>query len=106
MVTFNSRKGSAWMGRVVKSEDESVLLGITPTAEAIVGKFRTYVAVVATGGMQRTKRNPGTDLYVLFNAWCPGQPISFSLTERFWFFWLGFHNRDESMKRFYMELIR
>ncbi|XP_076014472.1 coagulation factor XIII A chain-like [Genypterus blacodes] len=75
VVTFNSRQGCAWAGRLVKSEGASLLLGVTPTAEAIVGRFRTYVAVVATGGMQRTKRDPSTDLYMLFNAWCPEDSV-------------------------------
>lgn len=48
------------------------MVGITPTANAIVGKFRTYVAVVTGNGMQRTRRDARTDMYLLYNAWCPG----------------------------------
>uniref|UniRef100_A0A8C2XPT6 protein-glutamine gamma-glutamyltransferase n=1 Tax=Cyclopterus lumpus TaxID=8103 RepID=A0A8C2XPT6_CYCLU len=70
VVTFGDRKGGPWEGEIVEHQGESVILGITPTANAIVGKFRTYVAVVAGSGMQRTKRDTSTDLYVLFNAWC------------------------------------
>ncbi|XP_078147647.1 coagulation factor XIII A chain-like [Centroberyx gerrardi] len=71
VVTFGSRQGGAWAGRVVENEGASVLVGVTPTPDAIVGKFRTYVAVVAARGMQRTRRDQSTDVYVLFNAWCP-----------------------------------
>lgn len=57
------------------------MLGITPTPSAIVGKYRTYVAIEVGGNMQRTSRDTSTDLYVLFNAWCPGMNAS-SATQR------------------------
>lgn len=75
VVTFGSRPGS-WAGRILDQQGPSVVLGVTATASAIVGKFRTYVAVVVGGGMKRTKRNPETDMYLLFNAWCPGTSSS------------------------------
>ncbi|XP_077952530.1 coagulation factor XIII A chain-like [Gasterosteus aculeatus] len=74
VVTFGSRPGS-WAGRILDQQGPSVVLGVTATARAIVGKFRTYVAVVVGGGMKRTKRNPETDMYLLFNAWCPEDPV-------------------------------
>ncbi|XP_051241809.1 coagulation factor XIII A chain-like [Dicentrarchus labrax] len=74
-VTFGSRHGGPWSGQIVEAQGESVLLGITPTADAIVGKFRTYVAIVTSGGMQRTSRDANTDLYLLFNAWCPQDAV-------------------------------
>uniref|UniRef100_A0A3Q2XKJ8 protein-glutamine gamma-glutamyltransferase n=1 Tax=Hippocampus comes TaxID=109280 RepID=A0A3Q2XKJ8_HIPCM len=46
-----------------------LLLGITPQADTIVGKFRMYVTIVTTRGLQRTKRDPDTDCYILFNCW-------------------------------------
>ncbi|KAA8579879.1 hypothetical protein FQN60_006972 [Etheostoma spectabile] len=46
-----------------------------PTPKAIVGRFRTYVAIVAGTGMQRTRRNAATDLYMLFNAWCKDDAV-------------------------------
>lgn len=74
-VTFGARHGGPWSGRILEAQGESVTLGVTPTANAIVGKFRTYVAIVASGGMQRTKRDATTDLYLLFNAWCPDDAV-------------------------------
>ena len=76
MVTFNSRHGSSWIGQILEMQGQSVTLGITPTPDAIVGKFRTYVAIAAGSGMQRTKRDTSTDLYLLFNAWCPSMTSS------------------------------
>ncbi|TNN22087.1 Protein-glutamine gamma-glutamyltransferase K [Liparis tanakae] len=73
VVTFGQRKGGLWAGEVLERRGETLVLGITPTANAIVGKFRTYVAVVAAQGIQRTKRNTKTDMYLLFNAWCRGR---------------------------------
>ncbi|KAK9527400.1 hypothetical protein VZT92_013967 [Zoarces viviparus] len=74
-VTFGHRRGGSWSGQILERRGTSVRLGITPTATAIVGRFRTYVAIVAGGGMQRTRRNPDTDLYLLFNAWCPQDTV-------------------------------
>uniref|UniRef100_UPI0037E931ED coagulation factor XIII A chain-like isoform X1 n=2 Tax=Semicossyphus pulcher TaxID=241346 RepID=UPI0037E931ED len=71
VVTCTSRRGGPWSGRILEMQAESVVVGITPTADAIVGKFRTYVAVVTGNGLQRTKRDTMTDMYLLFNAWCP-----------------------------------
>ncbi|XP_041816920.1 coagulation factor XIII A chain-like [Chelmon rostratus] len=78
VVTFNSRRGGPWSGQILENRGQSVMLGITPTADAIVGKFRTYVAIMTGGGMQRTKRDATTDLYLLFNAWCPDDAVFLS----------------------------
>ncbi|XP_070709475.1 coagulation factor XIII A chain-like [Pempheris klunzingeri] len=70
-VAFGARSGGPWLGHILEMQGQSVLVGITPAANAIVGKFRTYVAIAAGGGMQRTRRDATTDMYLLFNAWCP-----------------------------------
>ncbi|XP_068438447.1 coagulation factor XIII A chain-like [Clinocottus analis] len=75
LVTFGNRNGGPWKGRILEHQGEYVLLGITPTPKAIVGRFRTYVAVVDGAGMKRTKRDISTDVYVLFNAWCPEDAV-------------------------------
>ncbi|XP_034561741.1 coagulation factor XIII A chain-like [Notolabrus celidotus] len=74
-VTFGSRTGGPWSGRILEIQGESAMLGVTPTADAVVGKFRTYVAVVAGNGMQRTKRDARSDMYLLYNAWCPEDDV-------------------------------
>ncbi|XP_010750273.2 coagulation factor XIII A chain [Larimichthys crocea] len=71
VVTCSSRQGGPWSGQIKEMQGASVTIGVTPSANAIVGKFRTYVAVVTGTGLQRTKRDPNTDLYLLFNAWAP-----------------------------------
>lgn len=75
MVTFGNRGSSSWSGRILQSQGASVMFGITPDAAAIVGKFQVYVAISTGRGMQRTKRDPTTDLYLLFNAWCPDDHV-------------------------------
>uniref|UniRef100_A0A3Q1FDE3 protein-glutamine gamma-glutamyltransferase n=1 Tax=Acanthochromis polyacanthus TaxID=80966 RepID=A0A3Q1FDE3_9TELE len=75
VVTFGSRRGGPWAGQILEMQGSSVLLGVTPSPTAIVGKYRTYVAISVGSGMQRTKRNAATDLYMLFNAWCPEDPV-------------------------------
>lgn len=72
MVTFGNRGSGSWSGRILQSQGTAVMFGITPNAAAIVGKFQVYVAISTGMGMQRTKRDPTTDLYLLFNAWCTG----------------------------------
>uniref|UniRef100_A0A3Q3KL79 Transglutaminase-like domain-containing protein n=1 Tax=Monopterus albus TaxID=43700 RepID=A0A3Q3KL79_MONAL len=61
--------------QILQTQGQMLVLGITPTANAIVGKFRIYVAILSGTGMQRTKRDPTTDLYLLFNAWCPEDAV-------------------------------
>uniref|UniRef100_A0AAX7V4T7 protein-glutamine gamma-glutamyltransferase n=1 Tax=Astatotilapia calliptera TaxID=8154 RepID=A0AAX7V4T7_ASTCA len=75
MVTFGNRGSSSWSGRILQSQGTSVMFGITPDAAAIVGKFQVYVAISTGMGMQRSKRDPTTDLYLLFNAWCPDDHV-------------------------------
>ncbi|XP_053268928.1 coagulation factor XIII A chain [Pleuronectes platessa] len=71
VVTFGSRPGGPWSGQILEVQGPVVNVGITPRPDAIVGKFRTYVAIKANGGLQRTGRTTGTDMYLIFNAWCP-----------------------------------
>ncbi|XP_004628508.1 coagulation factor XIII A chain [Octodon degus] len=59
-----------WGAKIIMNEDRSVRLSIQPSAECIVGKFRMYVAVWTPYGILRTRRNPETDTYILFNPWC------------------------------------
>ncbi|KAA8579884.1 hypothetical protein FQN60_006977, partial [Etheostoma spectabile] len=75
VVTFSARIGGLWTGRIVKSKGKTVTLGVTPTPDAIIGRFRTYVTIVMGTGMQRTRRDATTDLYMLFNAWCKDDAV-------------------------------
>lgn len=59
------------------NEDRSVRLSIQSSPECIVGKFRMYVAVWTPYGILRTRRNPETDTYILFNPWCEGKELIF-----------------------------
>ncbi|KAG7525320.1 hypothetical protein JOB18_025564 [Solea senegalensis] len=69
----HSSSGScgSWSGQIVETVGNTVTLGITPRPDAIVGRFRTYVAVSGA----YTNRDTGTDLYLLFNAWCPEDSV-------------------------------
>ncbi|XP_037549943.1 coagulation factor XIII A chain-like [Nematolebias whitei] len=94
VVTFGNRPGGSWAGQILGSQGAAVSLGITPHAGAIVGLYRTYVAVSVGNGMQRTSKDPSTNLYVLFNPWCKEyvlnstgiiyQGTSEKITERGW----------------------
>ncbi|CAL8294837.1 unnamed protein product [Lota lota] len=70
MVNFGGRAaGSSWYGQIDDASTPNVALTVIPSADAIVGKFRTYVGVVGGGGIRYTKSD-NTDFYLLFNAWC------------------------------------
>lgn len=65
----SEEKDKSWQGRVLDSTDNLLTMGITPTADCIVGKYRLYVAVLTPFGIRRTRRDPNLDIYVLFNPW-------------------------------------
>lgn len=48
-------------------------MGVTPSANCIVGKYQLYVAVATPYGVRRTKRERSRALYVLFNPWLAGE---------------------------------
>ncbi|KAM9100150.1 coagulation factor XIII A chain [Sarcophilus harrisii] len=59
-----------WGAKIILKENRSVRLSVQSSPECIVGKFRMYIAVWTPYGIFRTKRNPETDTYILFNPWC------------------------------------
>ncbi len=63
---------SVWRGRIAETSDNVVTMGITSSPECIVGKYMIYIGVVTPYGIRRTKRDPSTDVYILFNPWSPG----------------------------------
>ncbi|XP_056593617.1 coagulation factor XIII A chain-like [Triplophysa dalaica] len=69
-VSFGKDKGDMiWRCRVLNTNGNEVTVGITPDTGCIVGRFRTFVAIVRGLAKQRTPKNPDTDVYVLFNPW-------------------------------------
>uniref|UniRef100_A0A6J0TAC9 Coagulation factor XIII A chain n=1 Tax=Pogona vitticeps TaxID=103695 RepID=A0A6J0TAC9_9SAUR len=64
-----------WGAKITHSAGQFVALNIMPAANCIVGKFRMYIAVLTPNGILRTKRNPSTDTYILFNPWCPEDDV-------------------------------
>ncbi|XP_061569571.1 coagulation factor XIII A chain-like [Cololabis saira] len=75
VVTFGNRAGGSWLGQVLGQDGAVVSLGVTPDAKAIVGLYRTYVAISMGNGMQRTDKNAKTNLYLLCNPWCPDDVV-------------------------------
>ncbi|KAI7792659.1 putative coagulation factor XIII A chain-like [Triplophysa rosa] len=79
IVSFGKDIGEMiWKCRVLNTQGNDVTVGITPDPSCIVGRFRTFVAVVSGLGKQRTPKNPDTDVYVLFNAWDPADQVYLS----------------------------
>ncbi|CDQ95274.1 unnamed protein product [Oncorhynchus mykiss] len=74
-VSVASDRQSPWAGRVVDSADNVVTVGITPAPDCIVGKWRTYVAVVTPYGIRRTRQDENRDVYILFNPWAAADSV-------------------------------
>nr|XP_046236903.1 coagulation factor XIII A chain [Scatophagus argus] len=64
-----TERQTAWEGRITNTSGSTVTMGITPTANCIVGKYHMYVAVMTPFGIRRTRREDSRNLYVLFNPW-------------------------------------
>lgn len=63
-------RSGKWGAKIIMRGDRFVRLSVQSSPECIVGKFRMYVAVWTPYGILRTRRNPETDTYILFNPWC------------------------------------
>uniref|UniRef100_A0A674BFZ5 protein-glutamine gamma-glutamyltransferase n=1 Tax=Salmo trutta TaxID=8032 RepID=A0A674BFZ5_SALTR len=74
-VSVASDRQSPWAGRVLDSADNVVTVGITPAPDCIVGKWRTYVAVVTPYGIRRTRQDESRDVYILFNPWAAADSV-------------------------------
>ncbi|CAL8240320.1 unnamed protein product [Merluccius merluccius] len=66
---------SSWAGRVVGAAGSVVTMGITPAADAIVGRYHLYVAVATPYGIRRTKPDDSRDLYILYNPWATADAV-------------------------------
>ncbi|XP_028285401.1 coagulation factor XIII A chain isoform X2 [Parambassis ranga] len=66
---------SPWEGRITNTSDNVVTMGITPSANCIVGKYHMYVAVATPHGIRRTRRDNSRDLYILFNPWVSADDV-------------------------------
>ncbi|XP_026107130.1 LOW QUALITY PROTEIN: coagulation factor XIII A chain-like [Carassius auratus] len=66
---------SVWRGRIVETNDNVVTMGITTSPECIVGKYMLFIGVVTPYGIRRTRRDPKSDIYILFNPWSPADPV-------------------------------
>uniref|UniRef100_A0A4W5L5B5 Coagulation factor XIII A chain n=1 Tax=Hucho hucho TaxID=62062 RepID=A0A4W5L5B5_9TELE len=64
-----------WTGRMIQQQEDECVVGITPSANAIIGKYYTNVAVIGSNGISRTQRDSGTDFYLLFNAWASNDEV-------------------------------
>uniref|UniRef100_A0A3B4BQY5 protein-glutamine gamma-glutamyltransferase n=1 Tax=Pygocentrus nattereri TaxID=42514 RepID=A0A3B4BQY5_PYGNA len=68
-------KMSNWKSRVLDSSWTETTVAITPASDCIIGLFSTFVTVVTPTMKQRTKRNPKTDFYILFNPWASSDEV-------------------------------
>uniref|UniRef100_A0A8C4QRI7 protein-glutamine gamma-glutamyltransferase n=1 Tax=Eptatretus burgeri TaxID=7764 RepID=A0A8C4QRI7_EPTBU len=48
---------------------------VTLSPKCLVGCFEIYLVLMTASGKQRTRRDPETDIYVLFNSWCPDDVV-------------------------------
>lgn len=74
-VFANKERPSLWESRITNTTDSTVTMGITPTANCIVGKYHLYVAVATPFGIRRTRRDDSRSFYILFNPWASADAV-------------------------------
>uniref|UniRef100_A0A4W5KEK9 Transglutaminase-like domain-containing protein n=1 Tax=Hucho hucho TaxID=62062 RepID=A0A4W5KEK9_9TELE len=75
IISFDSSQTGNWTGRMIQQQEDECVVGITPSANAIIGKYYTNVAVIGSNGISRTQKDSGTDFYLLFNAWASNDEV-------------------------------
>ncbi|XP_041923962.1 coagulation factor XIII A chain-like isoform X1 [Alosa sapidissima] len=65
-----------WVVDVRKLTGDTMTVGITPSADCIIGQYHIFLTVLNSSGKKRTDLN--TEIYVLFNAWCPEDEVFLS----------------------------
>lgn len=73
IIAFDGSQTGNWTGRMIQEQGDECVVGITPSADAIIGKYYTNVAVIGYNGISRTQKDSGTDFYLLFNAWASSE---------------------------------
>uniref|UniRef100_A0AAZ3SUW2 Coagulation factor XIII A chain n=1 Tax=Oncorhynchus tshawytscha TaxID=74940 RepID=A0AAZ3SUW2_ONCTS len=75
IISFDGSQTGNWTGRMIQQQGDACVVGITPSADAIIGKYYTSVAVIGSNGISRTQKDSGTDFYLLFNAWASNDEV-------------------------------
>uniref|UniRef100_A0A8L0DND9 Coagulation factor XIII, A1 polypeptide a, tandem duplicate 1 n=1 Tax=Oncorhynchus mykiss TaxID=8022 RepID=A0A8L0DND9_ONCMY len=75
IISFDGSQTGNWTGRMIQQQGDECVVGITPSADAIIGKYYTNVAVIGSNGISRTQKDSGTDFYLLFNAWASNDEV-------------------------------
>ncbi|XP_023655948.1 coagulation factor XIII A chain-like isoform X2 [Paramormyrops kingsleyae] len=74
VVSSFPRKRKLWQSHLLKNTGSTVLMGITPSASCIVGKYSMYVVVITSAGRFRDKDH-SQEVYILFNPWAPHDTV-------------------------------
>ncbi|XP_048872640.1 coagulation factor XIII A chain-like [Brienomyrus brachyistius] len=77
IVSPNPGENTSWQGRLLQSPSRTILMGITPAAACIVGKYRMYVVVITPAGLVRDMIT-SQELYILFNPWAADDTVFMS----------------------------
>ncbi|CAM9106491.1 unnamed protein product [Lampetra fluviatilis] len=71
VVEVNKCKTESRFGAtVLYSGGKKLTISVNLAPNCIVGRFEMYVVTESNGRLNRTERDPNTDIYVLFNPWC------------------------------------
>ncbi|KPP68896.1 Coagulation factor XIII A chain-like [Scleropages formosus] len=74
IVSPNQDNKGPWQSQLLENRGNIIEMGITPSANCIVGKFLMYAVVVAPTGLIRDKEN-SSEIYILFNSWAPDDTV-------------------------------
>nr|XP_029481747.1 coagulation factor XIII A chain-like [Oncorhynchus nerka] len=75
IISFDGSQSGNWTGRMIQQQGDACVVGITASADAIIGKYYTSVAVIGSNGISRTQKDPETEFYLLFNAWASNDEV-------------------------------
>uniref|UniRef100_A0A8C7HLS7 Coagulation factor XIII A chain n=1 Tax=Oncorhynchus kisutch TaxID=8019 RepID=A0A8C7HLS7_ONCKI len=67
--------GKTFLHISTNQQGDACVVGITPSADAIIGKYYTSVAVIGSNGISRTQKDSGTEFYLLFNPWASNDEV-------------------------------
>ncbi|XP_015676816.1 protein-glutamine gamma-glutamyltransferase K [Protobothrops mucrosquamatus] len=77
----SSLPGMGWSAEMTSSDDNSMCLRVCPSPRAVVGKYQFSVKTRSKAGEYAAPFDPNNEVYILFNPWCPEDPVYLQQTD-------------------------
>ena len=85
VTTEESKNPNEWHAQLVQHDYAVLSIAVTPSAEAIIGKYQLYVDTLTVnpdGSKYQYRHEFEDDICVLFNPWCSGESFLNNLNLR------------------------